>query len=270
LAWIEQAKACQLDVGKALDDQSKVVTNPDNLVVTWLYEGHGCSRVFEFSVDVEPIVHGGVHGVLMEREITDSTMPKDKEELIYSEVMNTWLSPALTKAFDCLGDHVWCHGVPVPSEVAVWLNQKLTIQNPCYRGDRCAGSTSRRLGAVCSPQVDENTSLAVLAVEVLLPFTFSNQMLLTEALTHGSYDIAKTPPNTKLATLGRWLVETMLTRAIIQRTGFPMHTTRTTEEDVEVKEPSQTFAVSALRHSMFHPVLFLYLHTVPGSRPDLG
>ena len=34
LAWIVQPKACQLDVGKAIDDQSKVVTNVDNLVVT--------------------------------------------------------------------------------------------------------------------------------------------------------------------------------------------------------------------------------------------
>jgi hypothetical protein len=55
-----------------------------------------------------------------------------------------------------------------------------------------------------------------------------------------------------------------------KRTAFPGHTTRITEHDVEVKEPYQTFAVYALRHSMLHPVLFLYLHTVPGSRPDLG
>jgi hypothetical protein len=58
--------------------------------------------------------------------------------------------------------------------------------------------------------------------------------------------------------------------AVIQRTAFHMHTTRITEDDVEVKEPSKTFAVSALRHSMANQVLFLYLHTVPGSRPDLG
>jgi hypothetical protein len=33
-----------------------------------------------------------------------------------------------------------------------------------------------------------------------------------------------------LATLGSWLVETMLTTAIIQRTGLPMHTTRISSE----------------------------------------
>jgi hypothetical protein len=45
--------------------------------------------------------------------------------------------------------------------------------------------------------------------------------------------------------------------AIIQRTALHMHTTRITEDDVEVQEPSKTFAVSALRHSMFRQVLFL-------------
>jgi hypothetical protein len=45
------------------------------------------------------------------------------------------------------------------------------------------------------PSVDQNTMvlhrIALDAVEVLLPFTFTNQSLLTEALTHGSYDIVQ-------------------------------------------------------------------------------
>jgi hypothetical protein len=74
LARIVQPKACELDVFKDIDDESKVVTNVDNLVVTWWYEGHGCRRGLKFSLDVEPIVHGGGGGVLMEREITDMAL----------------------------------------------------------------------------------------------------------------------------------------------------------------------------------------------------
>jgi dsRNA-specific ribonuclease len=251
LARIIQPKACQLAVGKDIDDESKVVTNVDNLVVTWWYEGHGCRRGFEFSVDVQPIVHGGGGEVMMEREITDAAMPRDKEELMYSEAMKTWLSPALTKALHCLNGHTRCDGVPLPSEVAVWLCKKLQNPEPMIQS-RSLREHCFKVPWCVLPKVDSDTVLphriALVAVEMLLPFSFTNQLLLTEALTHGSYDIAKTPPNTRLATLGRWLVETMLTTAIIERIGFPMHKTRITEDDVEVKEPSQTFAVSALCH----------------------
>jgi dsRNA-specific ribonuclease len=252
LARIIQPKACQLDVGTDIDDESKVVTNVDNLVVTWWYERHGCRRGFEFSVDVEPIEHGGGGEVMMEREITDAARPKDKEELIYSEAKKTWLSPSLTKAFHCMSGHTWCDGVPLHSEVAVWLCKKLQNPEPMLQR-RSLREHCFKVPWCVLPKVDKNTMvphrIALDAVEMLLPFTFTNQLLLTEALTHGSYDIAQTPPNTRLATLGRWLVETMLTTAIIQRIGFPMHTTHTTEDDVEAKEPSQTFAVSALLHS---------------------
>jgi hypothetical protein len=45
------------------------------------------------------------------------------------------------------------------------------------------------------PSVDKSTMvphrIALAMVEVLLPFTFTNQLFLTEAPTHGSYDIAQ-------------------------------------------------------------------------------
>ena len=206
--------------------------------MTWWYNDGHTTRGFECSVDVEPRGPGGV--LLMEREITDLRRPQEKEELIYSEEMKTWLSPALTKTLEC--QKLWKQGVPVPSQVMDWLkhNSHKAMQEPshmnsnfrthCFKAPWCV------VPNFVKNMVPRTVDLAAMEAE-LLQYTCRNSMLLLEALTHSSYSKANTPPNTRLATLCRWLVKTMLTKAVIQRTRFPMHTTRLAEEDVEAKEP---------------------------------
>ena len=250
LAFIATPKKTELDAGRVIDEKSEVKVKDEALVVTWWYNDGHTTRGFECSVDVEPRGPGGV--LLMEREITDLRRPQEKEELNYSEEMKTWLSPALTKTLEC--QKLWKQGVPVPSQVMDWLkhNSHKAMQEPshmnsnfrthCFKAPWCV------VPNFVKNMVPRTVDLAAMEAE-LLQYTCRNSMLLLEALTHSSYSKANTPPNTRLATLGRWLVKTMLTKAVIQRTRFPMHTTRLAEEDVEAKEPSLTFAVSALRGS---------------------
>jgi dsRNA-specific ribonuclease len=247
LAFIVTPKKTDFQAGRVIDEKSEVKIKDEGLAVTWWYKDDHTSRAFECSVDIKPHGPGGV--VLMEREITDSRMSQEKEELIYSEEMKTWLSPALTKTLE--RQKQWTQGVPVPSMVLDWLKQNVqkALREPInlissFRTQyfKVPWSSAPHFVKTMLPR---KIDLALWEAEVL-KYTFSNSMLLVEALTHASYGKANTPPNTRLATLGRWLVEATLTLAVTQRTAFPMHATRVAEEDVEGKEASQTFAVSAL------------------------
>jgi dsRNA-specific ribonuclease len=247
LAFIVQPKKTESEAGRVIDETSEVEIQDQGLVVTWWYKKDNTSRAFECSVDIKP--HGPAGVVLMEREITDSSRLREKEELIYSEEMKTWLSPALTKTLDQL--EPWKQGVPVPSEVLDWLKQNTqkALRQPINL-TRSFRTLYVKVPWCLTPHfvktmLPSKFDLAFWETK-LLDYTFGNSMLLVEALTHASYGKANTPPNTRLATLGRWLVETTLTLAVTRRTAFPMHTTCVADEDVEGKEPSQTFAVSAL------------------------
>ena len=250
LAWIVASHSTDLDVCRLIDQKSSVNLTCDGSAVTWQYNDGHTTRCFECSVHFVP--HGPVGLVLTEREITDQGTPQPMEELIYSEEMRTWLSPALTKTFNRM--EPWKQGVPVPAQVLDWLRQNTLkpLREPINRSSSFRTHYFKMPWSVVPhwvrTMVPSSIDLATLESDVL-KYTFTNPMLLTEALTHASYHKANNPPNTRLATLGRWLVDTMLTMGIIQRTGFPMHTTRIAEEDVEGKEPSQTFAVSALGNS---------------------
>jgi hypothetical protein len=80
------------------------------------------------------------------------------------------------------------------SEVVVWLRKKLHNPEPMLQS-RSLREQFFKVPWCVGPSDDQNTMvphrIALAAVEVLLPFTFTNQSLLTEALTHGSYDIAQ-------------------------------------------------------------------------------
>jgi dsRNA-specific ribonuclease len=253
LAFIVTPKKTESEAGRVIDEKSEVKIQDDGLVVTWWYKG----RAFECSVDIKPDGPGGV--VLMEREITDSWKLREKEELLYSEEMKTWLSPALTKTLE--HEKQWNQGVPVPSRVLDWLKQNTekAMREPINL-TRSFRTHYFKVPWSLAPHylktmLPSKIDLAFWEAK-MLEYTFGNSMLLVEALTHASYGKANTPPNTRLATIGRWLVETMLTLAVTQRTAFPMHATRVAEEDVEGKEHSQTFAVSALPPGSEHQLLY--------------
>jgi hypothetical protein len=243
LAWIVTPKVGRFEANQIIDNDSDVLVSEEKRVVTCLCRTGSIPRRFEYSVYVK--AHGPASVVLMEREITDAAVPSEEEELIYSEVMKTWLSPILTESWAC---QQWSEGVPLPAQVVMWLKQNVQRLDVLYLNNMCRTQyfkapwsfVSRFLQSLVPKTID----IGAVGME-LLHYTFSKPMLFVEALTHPSYTMATTPPNTGLVTLGRCLVKTMLTTSVIQRTGFPMHTTRFVEEDVETKEPSQTFAVCA-------------------------
>jgi dsRNA-specific ribonuclease len=251
LAHIVTPKKTEFDACRVIDEKSEVKSEEEDWVVNWSYNDGHANRCFECSVDVEPRGSAGV--VMLEREITDLQRSQEKEELIYSEVMKTWLSPALTKTIEHhVGSELWLHGVPVPSRVMESL-KRFSLKATREPSHMCSAFRTQFFKVPWSvvphfirSMVPRTIDLAEVEAH-LLKYTFRNPMMLLEALTHSSCRQSITPPNTRLATIGRWLVETMLTEAVIKRTRFPMQSTRPAEEDVEAKEPSQTWAVSALR-----------------------
>jgi hypothetical protein len=125
LAWIVIPKICVIEAGQIIDHDSKVSVSEERQAVTCLYNKGSIPRCFEYSVCFKS--HGPAGVVLMEREITDAAGPMEEEELIYSQEMKTWLSPALTdsQSFQRLHPKLWRDGVPLPTQVVEWLKQNV-------------------------------------------------------------------------------------------------------------------------------------------------
>jgi hypothetical protein len=209
LAFIVTPKKSQLEACVVIDSKSDVEIKDKAFVVKWWYKDGHTTRCFECSMELE--LGGATGAVLMEREITDLPGTLEKKELIYSEEMKTWLSPALTKTLE--GQKPWEHGVPVPSLVMEWLKSKTNKATKAPSDISNAFRTHFFKVPWCvvpsfvhhlSPRMVDLTAFQA----DILQFTFSNPMLLLEALTHSSFLQAITPPNTRLASIGRGLVET--------------------------------------------------------------
>jgi hypothetical protein len=209
LAFLVTPKNCDLETSQVIDEKSDVEIKDEAFVVKWWYRDGHTTRCFQCSVDFQPLGAGGV--VLTECEITDLQGPQEKKELIYSEEMKTWLSPALTKNLD--RQKLWENGVPVPSRVMEWLKCKSqrAMNGPTRMSNNFRTFYFKVPWCVvplfAKNMVPRTIDLDAVQAE-LLEYTFSNPMLLLEALTHSSFRQAITHPNTRLATIGRSLVET--------------------------------------------------------------
>ena len=227
---------------KTIDVNSEVDDHSDDTSVMWTYENH------KFKCWVQDTPFGIA---LMEEDVTNNDPSKQWQELLYSEELKTWLSPTMSDLKEKERDTEWKSGVPVPSGVLDWL-KKCTQMH--LRGSLHMSSSFRRqyfktpwcevphfVRAMLPRTVD-----LMYIEENVLDYNFSNSMLLIEALTHASCTTANTPSNQRLALLGGKLMETLLTEAIIQRTGFPIHSTWIPDEKGDTRQLNQTFAVSAL------------------------
>ena len=122
----------------------------------------------------------------------------------------------------------WEQGVPLPTTVLDWLKQHtqkaLREPGPLITGFR--QQYFKVPWCVVPHFVKAMVPRTIDAYQVeaqMLKHSFSNQMLLVEALTHPSYNKAVTPPNTRLAIIGAPVAELILVQALIQITGFAMH-----------------------------------------------
>ena len=176
-------------------------------------------------------------------------------ELIYSEELKTWLSPALTGGEV---DRRMPEGVPVPSKVLDWLKQSVTkaTRDPAFMS---RSFRKQHFKAPWRPVPHFVKTMVPKAIDLVSvearigEYTFKNSMLFIEALTHASATKASSPPNQRLALIGAPVVELLLVQAIIDRTKFALHAgliadDRADEvEDIAGREQSQTFSVSALK-----------------------
>lgn len=242
LAFIVTPKKSESSVAQHVEEQAntEISDTQEEGPVRWRYHEHQLECTVE-------TVSGGV--LLMEVEIRSGA----RAALIYSEELKTWLSPFLTKRKEEeKGDRQWDSGVPVPSAVLDWLKQRTqkALRDPGHMSDSFRQHYFKAPWCVVPHFVKAMVPRAIDLASVeaqMLQYTFSNSMLLIEALTHASYTKAKCPPNQRLAVIGGPLAELLLTQAVIRERRFPMHRTHIAEDGDE--EPSQTFAVSALPDS---------------------
>ena len=127
-------------------------------------------------------------------------------ELIWSEELKTWLSPAL------MGDQRMPEGAPLPSKVLDWVKQKTQA---ALRESAPRSGTFRKqyFNAPWIPvphfvktMIPKGIDQAAGEAEIL-GYTFQNNMLMIEALTHASATDANSPPNQRLTLIGAAVVE---------------------------------------------------------------
>jgi dsRNA-specific ribonuclease len=237
---------------------SSVTLKDDGETTTWLFQNEKIILHFELFVSINPRTQGSI--LFVERRVADD-LTETEEELVYSEEMKTWLSPFLTRSFHGAG--IWKHGVPLPLFALDCL--KVTSQRVdrflvnkwfrChyFRSPWCKVPFSVSMSTGREAQFGKNVES-----HTLFGFVFRNPSILQEALTHASVSEAKTTSNTKLATLGKSLIEMLLTQEIVEQAKCPLHLTHFTKSALDGEEKntgSKTFAVTALVNGLVDTTL---------------
>jgi len=218
-----------------VDERSEVEHIGSGSSILWKYDRHEM-RIFGRST--------AWGTVFLEAEGLEQSEPR---ELIFSEELKAWLSPTWLETHD--------KQVPLPSAVVNWFKD---FQQPstCFAGVALSDHSSKWLRAPWS-NVPPMVKLLVPGHGKLIDFqmkslqhTFRNPMLLVEAVTHYSVRSGPTISFSRLAFLGRPLVDHLLLVMLMEK-GRPDCAAPLpwfSEESIKVDERLRQLASACCNH----------------------